>query len=494
MSLVNLNKFIEIDFWSDSTIVDNYTINLSNLIFSIHNYYISVYNSITTIYNNDLQIIAKNDTIITDDYNNIYISTYNNKVVFQIINKSVTKINIYDSDFSKYIENYRVDTPDQIIYIWNNQPFHIVYRNCSFLFYCMDKKLYCYYTLPFELQSYSNFVCFKRNIYVLGKLTNNKYVYIKLGKTLKYSNYFSVDYPSFKQLSIDYHNDIFKLIILQNDENLIVISKKIKECFIHESNKFSILPIPDFELKPNNYSAICESTNLKSLNDKIRNRWVDEIILDITKLQKLDENQTDNNKNLLQNIIPKTTVDIDIYCRSNKYFDYFKWIVENYDSAQNKTVIFYNFFEYNIGIEFADNYIVHNLNMDTFSKNIDNFIMTFGRLVLGNNTVYSRILKKTQINQNIQIGLTCAETSLDFYKKKMEISIYELDKILRLLLTYEIPNRGSLYWTPYQYFKINMKLIWNRPKNYWVKIYEKLNIDPQFENIMPYLFYNIFKG
>ena len=493
MSLVNLNTFIEIDFWNDTTIVNNYTIHLSNFIYSIHSYYISIYNSITTIYDNDLQIIAKSDTLITNDYDNIYISTYNNKLVLQTINKSQNKINIYNSDCSKYLENFSVDTMNQVIYIWNNQPFFIVYRNCSFLFYCMDKKLYCYYKLPFELQSYSNFICFKRNIYILGKLTNHKYVYIKLGKSLKYSNYFSLDYPDFKHLSIDYHNDIFKLIILQNDKNIIVITKKIKEYLTHTSDKFHIIPIPDFELNPNNYRSISESGNLKNLNEKIRGRWLDEIILDVSNLKKLDENQPKNVVISLEKVITKDVIDT-VYCKSSSYFDYFKWIVDNYDDAQNKTIIFYNNFEYNIGIEFADNYIIHNLNMDTFSKNIDNFIMTFGKLVLGNKTFYTRILKKTLIHQNIQIGLNCNETSFDYYKKKMEISTYELSKILRILLTYEIPNRGILYWTPYQYFKINMKLIWNRPKNYWVKIYEKLNIDSQLENIMPYLFYNIFKG
>ena len=110
--------------------------------------------------------------------------------------------------------------------------------------------------------SYSNFVCFKRTIYVLGKLKNNKYVYIKLGKSLKYSNYFSLDYPIFKHISIDYHNDIFKLIILQNDNNLIVISKKIKEYLTHKLDKFNIMSIPDFELKTNNYGSINESGNL----------------------------------------------------------------------------------------------------------------------------------------------------------------------------------------------------------------------------------------
>ncbi len=493
MSLVNLNTFIEIDFWNDTTIVNNFTIHFSNFIYSIHSYYISVYNSITTIYDNDLQIIAKNDTLITNDYDTIYISTYNNKLVFQMINKSQNKINIYNSDCSKYLENYSVEPLNQVIYIWNNQPFHIVYQNCAFLFYCMDKKLYCYYKLPFELQSYSNFVCFKRTIYILGKLKNNKYVYIKLGKSLKYSNYFSLDYPVFKHISIDYHNDIFKLIILQNDNNLIVISKKIKEYLTHKLDKINILSIPDFELKPNKYGSISESGNLKNLNEKIRGRWVDEIVLDVSNLKKLDENQPKNVVISLEKVVTKDFIDT-VYCKSNRYYDYFKWIVDNYDNAQNKTIIFYNFFEYTIGIEFADNYIIHNINMETSSKNIDNFIMTFGKLVLGNKTFYTRILKKTLMQQNIQIGLNCNETSFDYYKKKMEISTYELSKILRFLLTYEIPNRGILYWTPYQYFKINMKLIWNRPKSYWVKIYEKLNGDYQLENIMPYLFYNIFKG
>ena len=121
MSLVNLNTFIEIDFWNDTTIVNNFTIQFSNFIYSIHSYYISVYNSITTIYDNDLQIIAKNDTLITNDYDTIYISTYNNKLVFQMINKSQNKINIYNSDCSKYLENYSVESLNQVIYIWNNQ-------------------------------------------------------------------------------------------------------------------------------------------------------------------------------------------------------------------------------------------------------------------------------------------------------------------------------------------------------------------------------------
>jgi len=122
------------------------------------------------------------------------------------------------------------------------------------------------------------------------------------------------------------------------------------------------------------------------------------------------------------------------------------------------------------------------------------FMFTMGKLVLSDGTIYKRIFKKKNMTQSININMISNENNIDYYIKNGEISQHHLSKILYFLITNNIKYINHLYWTPLQYFKIDMKLIWNRSKNYWEKIYNLLDKDENYENYMPYLFYNIING
>jgi len=132
--------------------------------------------------------------------------------------------------------------------------------------------------------------------------------------------------------------------------------------------------------------------------------------------------------------------------------------------------------------------------MDAVSKPFDLFIMTLGKLVFSNQTFYTRKFKKEFIHAALSVSLQCAQSQQDYYEPSRIASSAEIKKLLQYVLRLNIPNTRILYWTPFQFFKINMKYIWNRPKTYWENIYGQLNIDYEFEKFMPFLFYNIING
>jgi len=483
MSFVDLNTFKEIHFWNFG-IVQYYKIPISNAIFSFQNYALSFLNNISTLYDDNYNPIANTDEFThgIEQYDTIYVSPFNQKLMVQFISKDVSYLSIYNPDFSKDILNYQINTNHQIIYLWNNLPYTIIYSNQKITLFSLDGIVYRVYDIPFNLVYISNFVCFKKGLYALGKLMNNKYVIMKCGKkNMMYSNYFSIDF-TFQFLSVDFDNDLFKIHILSsNDDNLTVMSIKLNDLLVHKQLIAYAISVPDYKLLPTN---ILEKLIPKQLKN-------DTLQFDISKLQKLDAPTTVIST---QKKIDKTQPSKIIQVKSSKYFDYFKWIVDNYDSAKNETVIFFNQPQYNIQIEHNDNIIVESLSMESIANNFDIFIMTLGKIVFVNQTFYIRKLKKQFINEQLKISLNCAQTNCDYYEKNKPVSETELKKLLRYIFYFNIPNNKLLLWTPFQYFKLNMKLIWNRPKIYWENIYNKLNTDFEFEKYMPFLFYNIIKG
>jgi hypothetical protein len=483
MSFVDLNTFKEIHFWNCGGIVQYYKIPISNFIFSFQHYALSFLNNTGTLYDDNYNRIANTDEFNhgIEKYDTIYVCPFNQKLMVQFISNDVSYISIYNTDFSRDILNHQIKTTHQIIYLWNNLPYTVAYSNQRILLHSLDGVLYRVYDVPFKLVYISNFVCFKKGLYGLGKLFNNNYVIIKCGKKMKYTNYFSIDY-TFQFLSVDFENDLFKIHLLSssNDNNLMVMSMLLKDLLVHEQRVAHANAIPDFQLLPTN---ILEKIIPKQLKKN-------ELQFDISKLKKLDD------------ILPKQIkIDDDppppskiIQVKSSKYFDYFKWIVDNYDSAKNETVIFFKETQYNLQIEHLDNIIVEPLQMGSIANNFDIFIMTLGKIVFSNQTFYIRKLKKQYINERLVVPLNCANTNCDYYQKYKNVSESEMKQLLRYIFYLNIPNNKLLLWTPFQYFKLNMKLIWNRPKIYWENIYNKLNTDFVFETLMPFLFYNIIKG
>jgi len=474
---MSLENFREINLY-EKTLYNSYQNCNNTFIYPIHNYYFGCNDNIISIYNENLELIVMNDTLIRNNYNNIYISLFNQRLVIQYIYNNQSIISIFNNNFTNFGKESMIELNKQIIYIWNNEPIYIEYKNQCFNIYSIENTLYYQYKLQFNIQGYSNIICFNKDIYLLAKLDYDYYVYIKLGDKLEHSNYFRLDYDDIRHLSIDYYQDIFHIIIMKNDNSLISIKKHSLDIFVHFSEKQVYSSISNFILHSNNTLLI-------------KNKWADEIVFDFNNIPKYIPRIF---KSLdIEPTMTRETSKI-IYIQSSKYFDYFKWIVENYDTSENETVIFYKNVEYNINIQFVDNFIIHTLNMENMSNPMKIFMFTMGKLILSDGSIYKRSFKKTNIVQNIMIHMISNENSNDFYIKNGEISEYDLKKILYFLIINNIKYINQLFWTPFQYFKLDMKLIWNRSKDYWEKIYNVLNKDENFENYMPYLFYNIING
>jgi len=488
---MSLENFKQIDLYQNITILHSYKDCNHQFIYPIHNYYFGFNQNIISIFNENYELILMNDNIISNNYNYIYLSLYNEHLVFQLVHNDVSIITIYNKDFTQYGSNYILNTINQITYIWNNEPILVQYENVSLKLYSTENILYCEYKLPFKIKGHSNIICFHKNLYMLGLLSNDLYVFIKLGDNLEYSDYFSIDYHNIKQISIDYYNDICNIVILQNDSNLITIKKDISNIFIHQNEKTDYVSIPDFVLQYENKKSIINTNNLNLLIKKIKKGWIDDIVFDFKGIQRFTPRIIKSAE-----IIAQKTIEIPkvIYIKSNKYFDYFKWIVENYDSSENETVVFYNNLHYNINIEFFDNFLVNTLHMDEISIHIKTFILTMGKLSLCDGLIYLRKFKKTNMYENMVLTQISNENKNDFYVKQHQITQSDLSKMLYFLISNNIKYTRHLYWTPYQYFKLDMKIIWNRSKEYWEKIYQILNKDIGIEKYMPYLFYNIING
>jgi hypothetical protein len=488
---MSLENFREIDLFHNKTLFNTYEQCDNRFFYPIHNYYFGFNGNIISIFNENFELILMNDTLLSNNYNNLYLSLYNQKLVIQLINNNESSVIILNKDFTKYGREYIINQNKQIIYIWNNEPILIDYVKQSFRLYSTENTLFCEYKLPFLIKGYSNIICFNKDLYLLALLHDGLYVFIKLGEKLEYSNYFRIDYDNIGHISIDYYNDIWHIVILQNN-NVITIKKKYSDIsLIYTGDRTEYMAIPDFILHLANTNSIINNNNLNNLKNKIKNKWIDEIIFDFTSIPRFIPRTI----KLLQIPVEKS-IEIPkiIYIKSNKYFDYFKWIVENYDTSTNETVVFYNYLQYHINIEFLDNFIVNNLNMLEISNNVKTFILTMGKLSLVDGIIYGRSFKKIYSNENINLALICKEDKNDFYIPKQQISTNELYKILHFLISNNIKNTHHLYWTPFQYFKLDMKLIWNRSKDYWENIYNRLNSDLTFEKYMPYLFYNIING
>jgi len=494
---MSIENFKQIDLYQNITILHSYKDCNHQYIYPIHNYYFGFNQNIISIFNENYELILMNDNIISNNYTYIYLSLYNEHLVFQLVYNDESVITIYNKDFTQHGSKYILNTNKQITYIWNNEPILVQYENQSFKLYSTENTLFCEYKLPFIIKGYSNIICLHKNLYMLALLSNDLYVYIKLGENLEFSNYFSIDYHNIKQISIDYYNDICNILILQNDSNLITIKKDISNIFSHKNEKIDYVSIPDFVLQYENKKSIMNTNNLNHLIQKIKKGWVEDIVFDFKSIQRFTPRITKSAEIILEKAIeiPKE-IEIPkvIHVKSNRYFDYFKWIVENYDTSENETVVFYNNLQYNINIEFSDNFVVNTLHMDEISINLKTFILTMGKLSLCDSLIYLRKFKKINMYENIVLTLISNENKNDFYVKQHQITQSDLSKMLYFLISNNIKYTRHLYWTPYQYFKLDMKLIWNRSKEYWEKIYQILNKDFSIEKYMPYLFYNIING
>lgn len=480
-SLIELNTFKEIYFWNFG-IVQYFKIPIANIFYSFQDYALSFVNNTSTLYDATYNQLAKTDEFNHDleNYDTIFICIFNQKLMVQTVYKNKSRVSIYNTDFSKDIFNYEIPTKNQIIYLWNNAPYIIHYSDQMLILNSLDGITYRIYDLPCQVVYLSNVVCFKKGLFGLAKLINNKYCIFKCSHTkIKYSNFFQIDF-AFTFLSIDYDNDLFKIHVLQSQsQTLIVLSMRAKELMIHKRLPIRAVPIPDYQLLPSN---VLEKLVLKTLkNDKLH--------FDLSKLRKLDDAPIS-----MKNVAPPPIASKVFRLQSAKYFDYFKWIVDNYDSVAVDTVFFFDKMQYNLIIQFADNQLVETLFMDAVSNPFDIFIMTNGKLVFANQTFYTRKLKKEFIHDKLPVSMQCAQSRQDDYEPTRVVSNYEIKKLLQYILRFNIPNTRIIYWTPFQFFKINMKYIWNRPKKYWENFYAQLNIDHEFEKCMPFLFYNIITG
>jgi hypothetical protein len=491
---MSLEHFREIDLLNGQTIINSFKHSNLEYLYPIQGYYFGIKDNLLNIYNENFELIICNNILLDTYYKSIYLSLYSERLVIQTVLDTRSNITIYNKDFTLYKSDLSINTDKQLVYIWNNQPVLVHYEKNTFGLYSIDGILYYKYYLPITLISYSNIVCFNRDLYILGLLHDNYYIFIKLGENLKYSNYFSIDYDNINSINIDYYNDVFQLSIIQKDKNVINIKKNTRDSFIHKLEKVVYTSIPEFLLTyKNNLSIHTDNHDLNLLKTKLKNRWIDEIVFDFSILPKYIEKVVKPTRLNIENTIIPSIPKI-IYVQSNKYFEYFKWIVDNYDTCESETVVFYNNLQYKVSIEFADNIIINTLDNVAISNNIENFIMTFGKVVLSDGYFYIRTFKKINMYENLLIGVISSENKTDFYTRKTRLLPIELEKILRFLLLCNIRNNGIIYWTPNQYFKINMKLILSRSKDYWEKIYNRLNTDLNLEYYMPYLFYNILKG
>ena len=350
----------------------------------------------------------------------------NQKLMVQTVYKNISHVSIYNTDFSKDIFNYEIPTKNQIIYLWNNAPYIIHHSDQMLILNSLDGITYRVYALPCPVVYLSNVVCFKKGLFGLAKLINNKYCIFKCGHTkIKYSNFFDIDF-AFTCLSIDCDNDLFKIHVLQSEsQELIVLSMRVKDLLVHVSLPLRAVPIPDYQLLPSN---VLEKLVLKTLkNDKLQ--------FDLSKLRKLDDVPIS-----IKDVAPPQIASKVFRLQSAKYFDYFKWIVDNYDSVAYETVFFFDKMQYNLIIQFADNQLVEPLRMDAVSKPFDIFIMTNGKLVFANQTFYTRKLKKEFIHDKLAVSLQCAQSRQDYYEPSRVVSNYEIKKLLQYVLRFNIPN------------------------------------------------------
>ena len=246
---MSLENFREIDLFYEKTLFNSYENCNNKLLYPIHTYYFGFNENIISIFDENLELILMNDSLISKNYTNIFVSLFKERIVIQLVNNNESSLHIYNTDFSDYKTECITHQTKQIIYIWNNEPIYIEYNNQSFKLYSIENKLYCEYKLPFTIVAYSNIISFNKKIYLLANLSENYYIYISLGDNLEYSNYFRLDYDNIRHISIDYYNDIFHIVILQHNNNVISIKKETINSFKYNSEKLVYLQIYDYILR-----------------------------------------------------------------------------------------------------------------------------------------------------------------------------------------------------------------------------------------------------
>ena len=175
-SLIELNTFKEIYFWNFG-IVQYFKIPIANIFYSFQDYALSFLNNTSTLYDTTYNQLAKTDEFNHDleNYDTIFICVFNQKLMVQTVYKNISRISIYNTDFSKDIFNYEIPTKNQIIYLWNNAPYIILYSDHMLILNSLDVITYRIYALPCPVVYLSNVVCFKKGLFGLSKLINNKY-------------------------------------------------------------------------------------------------------------------------------------------------------------------------------------------------------------------------------------------------------------------------------------------------------------------------------
>lgn len=480
----------------------NYQISQIDRIYKVTDKYFAFFEDRLKIFyveNDDLKIAA--DVYISNEKSSRKILHFgNNKIQLQEIignNSAIWSIHL---DGSIYEQQQHFLYFNPIIYAWNNERITIDVSNNYINILGLDGSTIRKYRNDYSIVWLSNLIFLNNRLYFLAQIQNQTYVLIILDEYSNVSPPFHISFYNQNNMGITISIENDELIIFcptLDGLSLYYLSKPINQMKISTiANVAVINKAPNLDSIQRNTISMEDFSNIKSKikREKISNKPPS---IDITQFVKLFRHVSVPEVSLYDDYITteKRIPNPEVIVLENSYMKYLDWIIKNYNNNNVHSVIFTNKTTQPIPFLFGSQTLNMPIDLYSVSGKYDNFAIPFGKVILksGNHfirrlTAYNNLLEKSNLDI---LNFPLKDNPIDNLVQQKNIFPPEMiQKITNLFIILNI-NSHDVLWTPILFFKVDMRLIRERPIEYYSKVYEIFNKDISLNSLLPYLFFSI---
>lgn len=460
-------------------------------------------------FKNRLLIINKTNNI---EYDLIYSENSNTKkyisleddnyILFdEITTDKTSSFFITNLDGSIYYNKNIINVYYQIIKLWDSQRYFGYFSNNSLFLMNLSNEIYRKYDINNIINPIwaSNFVFFNNRLWVLILDKINYYVLHCFSDCTYYSKYFTIDFNNINKnnitISITSDNVLHILIPTIDLNDTYHISKPIDDFSLTSFGdcKLYTQPADSLQLLLANRKSMPQILKLPNdsfnfLSNKTIEKAVDTAITleNLSGLFKAYIPKLEMSKNIS---ITKTQVPNIYYFKSDNPLDYIRWIIDNYNNYTYKSVVFYS---QNIAAIY--NYLYHQkikfyIDLNIVSQNYNNYCLLYNKLHFNNLFIHERTFMFLKpVSELFQIY--SPDNDIDnYHMTKNILSIHDRQKLINILTQLEI-NITELFWSPFLFYKFDIRYLREHTLDYWSKALYLLENSKDID--LKLLLYSIF--
>lgn len=485
---------------------DTGTLGLLNvdLVYRIGDNYFCFYEDRLKIYRfYDGRLSPVNDIYFSlDKSSRKFISLNKDKLHYQEIVDHKSYLGSYNHDGSTYEPLQPFPFINPIISAWNNERIVIEPYNYNLYINGLDNKRQRTYPLNQPLIWISNPVYLHEKVYFLARFSDGLYGLVILDDFIHISGIFTVDFSNVDETKITISIENGRLCIwcpTMYKDQVFFITRPLEEmgivCMCEGEITHKGANLGPFLSEKRRFIPADRFHELSSLVKGIDTTKENPAFIDVHNFHKhfrafvvLEEPSVMETEKTMEIKNP------EVHLKDNSYIKYIHWIIENYDNYNVSTVIFYNDFIAKIPFHFSDRYIDHNINLYQLSLPFDNFVIPMGKCSLHSGRTYIRKFSghsRYLSMDNLQtLNGFCRENGTDYWHEDLAMNSIVREKIIHFFVSLGI-SHTELLWTPIMFYKVDMRLIREKPKEYYQTIFNVLDKDYNLNSVMSYLFYSL---